>query len=97
VRPLSASTGARSEPAAAGRAELGCVVDAAYPVGRRSHSYVCNAPIQHVLAVRVPQHPDVCVRMEARVEATDGNRSQQALTSSIGEVVNLQEVREAAQ
>ena len=36
-------------------------------------------------------------RMEARVEATDGNRSQQALTSSIGEVVDLQEVREAAQ
>jgi integrase len=36
-------------------------------------------------------------RMEARVEATDGNRSQQALTSSVGEVVDLQEVREAAQ
>ena len=36
-------------------------------------------------------------RMEARVEATDGNRPQQALTSSIGEVVDLQEVREAAQ
>jgi hypothetical protein len=36
------------------------------------------------------------VRMEARMEATDGNRSQQALTSGIGEVVDLQEVREAA-
>ena len=36
-------------------------------------------------------------RMEARVEATDGNRPQQALASSIGEVVNLREVREAAQ
>ena len=36
-------------------------------------------------------------RMEARVEATDGNRPQQALASSIGEVVDLREVREAAQ
>jgi hypothetical protein len=36
-------------------------------------------------------------RMEARVEATDGNNSQQAFTSSVGEVVDLQEVREAAQ
>jgi hypothetical protein len=35
--------------------------------------------------------------MEARVEATDGNRSQQTLSSSIGEVVDLQEVREATQ
>jgi hypothetical protein len=35
--------------------------------------------------------------MEARVEATDGNRPQQALPSSIGELVDLQEVREAAQ
>jgi hypothetical protein len=35
--------------------------------------------------------------MEARMEATDGNRPQQALTSRIGEVVNLQEVREVAQ
>jgi hypothetical protein len=35
--------------------------------------------------------------MEARVEATDGNRSQQALTSSVGEVVDLQEPREAVQ
>ena len=35
-------------------------------------------------------------RMEARMEATDGNRPQHALTSSIGEVVDLQEVREVA-
>jgi hypothetical protein len=35
--------------------------------------------------------------MEAHVEATDDNRPQQALTSSIGEVVDLQEVRDAAQ
>ena len=36
-------------------------------------------------------------RMEARVEATDGNRPQQALASSIGEMVDLREVHEAAQ
>jgi hypothetical protein len=36
-------------------------------------------------------------RMEARMEATDGNRPQQALASSISEVVDLREVREAAQ
>jgi integrase len=36
-------------------------------------------------------------RMEARVEATDGNKPQQANTSSVGVVVDLQEVREAAQ
>ena len=35
--------------------------------------------------------------MEARVEATDGNRPQHVLTSSIGEAADLQEVREAAQ
>jgi hypothetical protein len=35
--------------------------------------------------------------VEAHVEATDGNRPRQALTSSIGEVVDLQEVRDAAQ
>jgi hypothetical protein len=35
--------------------------------------------------------------LRARMEATDGNRPQQALPSSVGEVVNLREVREAAQ
>jgi hypothetical protein len=35
--------------------------------------------------------------MEARVEATDGNRSQQAPTLGMGEVVDLQELRKAAQ
>jgi hypothetical protein len=35
--------------------------------------------------------------MEARVEAIDGNRSQQALMPSVGEVVILQGVRDAAQ
>jgi hypothetical protein len=41
--------------------------------------------------------PDWKRGMEPRVEATDGDRRQQALTSSIGEVVDLQEVRDAAQ
>jgi hypothetical protein len=36
-------------------------------------------------------------RTEAHVEATDGNRPQQALTLSVGEVVDLQGLREAAQ
>ena len=36
-------------------------------------------------------------RMEARVEATDGNRPQQAPDSRVAEVIDLQDVRHAAQ
>jgi hypothetical protein len=35
--------------------------------------------------------------MEARVEATDGNRPQQAPDSRVAEVIDLQDVRHAAQ